>query len=174
VKVLSALLLFLVAAAASTGHDRTATAQAILTDPCHDPTTACWTRGRQWYEGISITEHSPDWARVRFLNTGPNIPHLVFVIDARESRVLQGPSTAIQTAYASRAVTPLRVRARRPFLAWDVGPVPDGSVVRFWIRVTAPRHASLWPDPVMYGNVTPAGGMVWSALVHRDPAQIRK
>ncbi len=144
---------------------------------CSDPTARCWTQDRQWYEGITRSWGFgvlPGWviptgAGVGFLNTGPNIPHLVVVVNPRGSRILYSPTASLNTGRGMHPLAPHRLRAPRPFFAWDLGPIQDGAVVWFWVRVTPTKHPT-WAWQNLYADLAAGGGVSWETPVHFETA----
>lgn len=146
---------------------------------CGDPTARCWTQGRPWYQGITRTWGFgvlPNWviptgAGVGFLNTGPNIPHLVVVVNARGSRILYSPAASLHDSRGSHPLAPRPLHAPRPFLAWDLGPVQDGAVVWFRVRVTPTKHPT-WAWQSLYATLAAGGGVSWQTPVHPELAPL--
>jgi hypothetical protein len=152
-------------------------AQSTESSVCGDPTAPCWTQGKPVYEGfwhIWGFGILPNWvipgnAGLQFLNTGPNIPHLVVATNTQGGRVLSAPVATLRTTSGSHLLAPRRLHSAAGIRAWDLGTVPDGSVVWFQVRVRKTKRypAQAWEN--LYGNVTSSGGVDWSAPVLTGP-----
>ncbi len=157
-------------------------ARSSQTSVCQDPTSPCWTRGRPAYE--AVTEMTgfgvqPGWrvpptASFRLLNTGPNIPHLVAVVNPHGSRTFRAVYATINSGYGPRHIRVHRLSPPHPFVAWDLGPIPDGAVVRLVLHSSPiPQRYPHWVWAQVYGDVTVHGQPDWSYPVRPEQASLR-
>jgi hypothetical protein len=146
-----------------------------------DPTAACWTQNGTSYQGMEQTWGFgilPGWvipwnAGMRFLNTGPDIPHLIIATNTQGGRLLTDPVASLRTASGSRLVKVRPLRSPGAVRAWDLGPVPDGSVVWFQVHVRRLKRypAQAWLK--LYAGVTASGSVDWSLPVISPNATLR-
>lgn len=147
---------------------------------CGDPNAVCWTHGKPVYTAIIRRGDAPsstalsETAVIRMLNTGPDIPHLVATLDPGGLGYVKGIYAAIDTGNGRRTLHPRRLRGGSARYMWDLGRVPDGSVVTIRTPTVTTRGNDItWTQAALYGRLLPDGRPDRAAYVQYDHAPVR-